>query len=129
MRRKQITYIIGLLASIVVSISYLLIMLRWPVGRSIFNYAFLVLVLVFVPLMGYDYYQTNIVKNPKQKLKITLGFSSAFISGIGVAFKLLHLVGANVLFGVGVLLFAIGFLPLMFYRLYQNSAQRIQHDS
>jgi hypothetical protein len=123
LRMKKFTYAIGLLASISVSIGYFMVLMRWPVGPEIFNYGFLALVLVFVPLLAYEQLQKSRDSQMYERMKLILGFSSAIIAGIGVAFKLMHLMGAGVLFGVGTLLFAFGFLPFLFFSLYKKSAQ------
>jgi hypothetical protein len=122
-RMKKLTYIIGLVASISVSIGYFLVLMNWPIGREIFNYGFLSLVLVFVPMLAYEQLQKSSDKVFHERMKLILGFSSALIAGIGVTFKLLHLMGAGVLFGLGTILFAFGFLPFLFFSLYKKSLQ------
>jgi len=122
-RMKKLTYGVGLLASISVSIGYFLVLMNWPIGTEIFNYGFLALVLVFVPLLAYEQLKKSQDRLMYERMKLILGFSSAFIAGIGVAFKLMHLMGAGVLFGLGVALFAFGFLPFLFFSLYKKSLQ------
>lgn len=121
MRMKKIMYTIGLLASISVSIGWFMLLLHMPGGRELFNYGFLALVLIFVPMLAFDRYKVSVSQVLSERLKIILGFASAFLAGIGVVFKLLHLMGANVIFGLGVLLFAFGFLPFLFFRMYKRS--------
>jgi len=123
LRMKKLKYGIGLLASISVSVGYFLVLMNWPIGREIFNYGFLTLVLVFVPMLAYEQLQKSSDKVFHERMKLILGFSSAIIAGIGVAFKLMHLMGAGVLFGLGVALFAFGFLPFLFFSLYKKSLQ------
>lgn len=121
LRMKKFTYGIGLLSSICVSIGYFFTLMRWPSGGQIFNYGFLALVLVFVPLLAYEQLRKSSDRVFYEKMKLILGFSSAVVAGVGVAFKLMHLMGAGVLFGVGALLFAFGFLPFLFFSLYKKS--------
>lgn len=122
-RMKKLMYAIGLLASISVSIGWLMTLLHLPGGHNLFNYGFLALVLLFVPMLAFDRYKVNISQVLSERLKLILGFASAFLTGLGVVFKLLHLMGANVIFAVGVLLFAFGFLPFLFFRMYKSSVQ------
>lgn len=122
-RMKKFMYAIGLLASISVSIGWLMTLLHWPGGQNLFNYGFLALVLVFVPMLAFDRYKVNISQVLSERLKLILGFASAFLTGLGVVFKLLHLMGANIIFTLGVLLFAFGFLPFLFFRMYKNAVE------
>ncbi|MFP4291110.1 MAG: hypothetical protein ACLFQ0_05755 [Cyclobacteriaceae bacterium] len=123
LRMKKFMYVIGLLASITVSIGYLFILMQWPGGGKLFNYGFLGLVLIFLPMLAIDRYKLYINQVLTEKLKMILGFSSAFITGLAAIFKLLHLQGAGVLLVVGILLFAFGFLPFQFFRMYKKSLE------
>ena len=122
-RMKKIMYAIGLLASMSVSIGYLFIILHWPGGLNMFNYGILAFVLIFLPLLAIDRYKVNFSQVLSEKIKIILGFSSAFLTGLSVVFKLLHLQGAAVLLIMGALLFAFGFLPFQFFRMYKKSVE------
>ncbi len=120
-RMKKTMYTIGLLASISVSIGYLFSVLHWPGGLNMFNYGILAFVLIFLPLLAIDRYQANISQALSEKIRLVLGFLSAFFTGLSVVFKLLHLQGATILLIMGALLFAFGFLPFLFFRMYKQS--------
>lgn len=122
-RMKKIMYAIGLLASMSVSIGYLFIILRWPGGPNMFNYGILAFVLIFLPLLAIDRYKVNISQAVSEKIRLILGFSSAFLTGLSVVFKLLHLQGATILIILGAMLFAFGFLPFLFFRMYKRSIE------
>ncbi|MEK6478116.1 hypothetical protein WJR50_11295 [Catalinimonas sp. 4WD22] len=122
-RMKKIMYAIGLLASMSVSIGYLFIILRWPGGPNMFNYGILAFVLIFLPLLAIDRYKVNISQALSEKIRLILGFSSAFLTGLSVVFKLLHLQGATILIILGAMLFAFGFLPFLFFRMYKRSIE------
>jgi hypothetical protein len=49
------------------------------------------------------------------------GVTSSVSVGISLLFKLWHLQGADHLLAGGVLLFAFGFLPLLFFSLYKRA--------
>lgn len=122
-RMKKVMYAIGLLSSICVAIGWFMLLLHLPGARPLFNYGFLALVLIFVPMLAFDRYKVSISQALSERLKIILGFASAFLTGLGVIFKMLHLMGANVIFGVGVIVFAFGFLPFLFFRMYKRSIE------
>jgi uncharacterized PurR-regulated membrane protein YhhQ (DUF165 family) len=56
-----------------------------------------------------------------EKAKIILGLAAAIVTGMSVVFKLLHLQGAGFLLMLGAFIFAIGFLPFFFFRMYKKS--------
>ncbi|MDF9798569.1 hypothetical protein OKW21_003832 [Catalinimonas alkaloidigena] len=120
---KKIMYAIGLLSSMSVSIGYLFIILHWPGGLNMFNYGILAFVLIFLPLLAIDRYKVNISQALPEKIRLILGFSSAFLTGFSVVFKLLHLQGATILMILGAVLFAFGFLPFLFFNMYKKSVE------
>lgn len=122
-RMKKLMYSIGLLSSISVALGWLMTLLHLPGGNKLFSYGFVALVLVFVPMLAYDRYKLNTNRILTEKLKLIFGFSSAFLAGLGVVFKLLHLMGAGIILAIGVLLFAFAFLPFLFLGLYKSSLE------
>lgn len=120
---KIFTYSIGLLASISISIGYLFIVLQWLGGGNLFNYGILVLAFVFFPLLAVDRRFMKMQGHRLHKFTYILGLCSAFLIGLSVLFKLLHLQGATILLIAGAFFFAFGFLPFLFLRLYKKSLQ------
>lgn len=120
---KKLLYSIGLLASVSISLGWLFKLLHWPGADQLFTYGFLGLVLLFLPLLAIDQFKTMLVTNTANQIKIGLGLVSAFLTGIAVVCKLLHLEGADLLLVAGTLLFAFGFLPFLFFRMYKKSLE------
>lgn len=118
---KTLTYSIGLLASISVSVGYLFIVLQWLGGGVLFNYGIVILAFVFFPMLAVDrgFLKTQVDRH--DRATYMLGLSSGLLIGLSVVFKLLHLQGATLLLIAGAFLFAFGFLPMQFYRLYLRS--------
>lgn len=118
---KKIMYAIGLVSSIGISIGWLSKLLYWPIGGELFTYSFLGFAFLFLPMLAFDRYKIGMGKEPSEKLRTILGFASALITGFAVAFKILHLQGANVMLVVGIFLFTFGFLPFLFFRMYKKA--------
>src|SRR5690606_35265648 len=120
-RMKKIMYAIGFISTVSISLGWLFLVLDWAGGRQLFNAGFLAFLLLFLPLLAIDRYKVNLRKALSEKLRIVLGFSSAFIIGIAIGFKYLHLQGADILLIAGMLMFTFGFLPFWFFNMYKKS--------
>lgn len=120
-RMKKIMYAIGFISTVSISLGWLFLVLNWAGGRQLFNSGFLAFLLLFLPLLAIDRYKVNLRKAMSEKLRIVLGFSSAFIIGIAIGFKYLHLQGADILLIAGMLMFTFGFLPFLFFNMYKKS--------
>ena len=118
---KKVMYGIGLLSSISLSLGSLFKVMHWPGGGDLFTYGFLAFVLLFLPMLAIDRYKLVLNKALSEKLRVTLGFTSALITGLSVLFKIFHLQGAILLLLAGALLFSFGFLPFLFFRMYRKS--------
>ena len=118
---KKVMYGIGLLSSISLSLGSLFKVMHWPGGGDLFTYGFLAFVLLFLPMLAIDRYKLVLNKALSEKLRVTLGFTSALITGLSVLFKIFHLQGASLLLLAGALLFSFGFLPFLFFRMYRKS--------
>lgn len=118
---KKVMYLIGLLSSISIGLGWLFNLLHLTGASEMLNYGFLGFLLLFIPMLAFDRYQLNVRKALSGKLRIILGVVSAFIVGIAVAFKILHLSGAETMLAVGMLIFIFGFLPFLFFKMYRKS--------
>lgn len=120
---KKVMYAVGLAASIAMSIGFLFKILNWPGGNNIFIFGLLPFVFIFLPLLAIDRYKLQLHKALSEKLKLILGIASAILIGLSVLFKIMHLMGADILLVLGIGLFTLGFLPFLFFRMYKKSLQ------
>ena len=120
---NKVMYSVGLIASICISIGWMMTLLRLPGGANLFNYGFLGFTMIFLPMFALDRYQASVSKVLLERLKIILGFASAIITGLSLLFKMMHLQGAALLLAIGVILFSIGFLPFLFFGLYKKATE------
>ncbi len=118
---KKIMYSIGLITSISMTMGILAKLLHWPGSEELFTYGFVAFLLLFLPMLAIDRYKHNLSKSLSEKLRIGLGYLSAFLLVFSIAFKLFHLTGANLLLLSGMCIFSFGFLPFLFFNMYKKS--------
>jgi hypothetical protein len=118
---KKIMYSIGLITSIAMTMGILAKLLHWPGSEELFTYGFVGFLLLFLPMLAIDRYKHNLGKSLSEKLRIGLGYLSAFLIVFSIAFKLFHLEGANLLLLSGMCVFSFGFLPFLFFNMYKKS--------
>jgi hypothetical protein len=118
---KKLTYFIGFIGSVSISVGETFILLHLPGANKLFLTGFFMLLLVFVPLLLVDKYKSGFFGIRSERIKLILGGISSIILGFSGLFKILHLQGADVLLIMGTLIFALGFLPMYFYSMYRMS--------
>jgi hypothetical protein len=118
---KKLLYSTGFIGSISLTAGVSFKLLRMPYGYELFIVGFLMLFLVFIPLLALDRYKVAISKAISEKMKIISGVVAAIITGLSGLFKLMHLQGADLLLMLGAFVFAFGFLPFFFFTMYKKS--------
>jgi len=118
---KKIIYIIGFLGSVALTGGVTFKLLHMPGAHELFIIGYLTLCLVFIPLWASDRLKGGISEVPAEKWKLILGVISSIILGAAGLFKIMYLQGADWLLILGVIVFAVGFLPLFFFTLYKRS--------
>lgn len=120
---KKLMYSIGLLASIGTCAGILFKLLHLPGGDELLTYGFLGIVLLFLPMLAIDRYKLSLGNVLSERLKIGLGFASGIIIGVAMLLKVLHISVGNLLLIIGIVVFALGFLPFLFFRMYKQSRE------
>ena len=121
MRMKKIMYSIGLITSISMTMGITFKFLHLAGSEELFTYGFVGFLLLFLPMLAIDRYKHNLGKSLSEKLRIGLGYLSAFLIVFSIAFKLFHLDGANLLLLSGMCVLSFGFLPFLFFNMYKKS--------
>jgi hypothetical protein len=118
---KKFMYILGLVTAIAMSMGFTFRLLHLPGADELFTYGFLTFALVFLPMAAYNSFTMKMKRTLVEKLRIILGFTSAVFVGTAVIFKIMHYPWLDwlLLFGAG--LFSFGFLPCLFYTMYERS--------
>jgi hypothetical protein len=118
---KKFLYLIGFIGSVTFTAGVTFKLLHMSGGNELFIAGFLIILLVFIPLLAFDRYKVAISGALSERLKIIFGVSAAVITGISGLFKLLHLAGAAWLLLLGAFVFVAGFLPFLFFTMYKKS--------
>ncbi|MBX2962376.1 MAG: hypothetical protein KF687_07685 [Cyclobacteriaceae bacterium] len=118
---KRLTYTIGLLSSMSFMLGWSFGMLHWLGARELSIFGFLGFVFLYVPLLAFDRYKSNIRWLLSDKLKFILGAVSGLILAVAILFKIMHLQGADQLLILGTGFFTFGFLPFLFFTMYKKS--------
>lgn len=118
---KKVMYSTGFIGSLILTAGITFKLLRMPYGGALFMMGFLILLLLFIPMLAIERYKVALSKAISHRLMIVLGAIAAFITGMSGVFKLMHLQGADMLLMLGAFIFALGFLPLFFFSNYKKS--------
>ncbi|WPR73593.1 hypothetical protein [Algoriphagus sp. NG3] len=122
---KKIMYLIGLLASISMTLGWLFKYLNWKGGGDILTYGMIFFLLLFLPMLAVNRYKMTLGKALSEKLKIILGFSGAIVAGLGIILRTSGMQYGSLLVIIGALIIAFGFLPFLFFRMYRKSMEQI----
>lgn len=118
---KRFMYFVGLATTIAMSMGFTFRILHLPGGFELLNYGFLAFALIFLPMITYNNFRMNVRRTLAEKLRIILGIVSALCTGVAVLFKMLHYPGVDPLLLAGTIIFSFGFLPFLFYTMYERS--------
>lgn len=117
---KKVTYLIGFLGAIALSIGFLAKTLHWPGANELFTIGIPAL-LVFVPLLAFDKYKVAMAQNMSERIKIISAVAAIIFFLIGSLFKFLHLPGAGALLTLSIVVLVVGFIPFLFFSMYKKS--------
>ncbi|MEQ9232379.1 MAG: hypothetical protein RIF46_16985 [Cyclobacteriaceae bacterium] len=122
---KRFTYISGFLASFSLAVGFLFKILHLPGADQLTMIGIIGLAFIFLPLILADRFKHLGNQATIEKIKWIFGGLSALVFAIGGLFKILHWPGAGLLLGLSFLLFCVGFLPLLFFRMYKKSVEEL----
>lgn len=122
---KKIMYLIGLLASMSMTLGWLFKYLNWKGGGDMLTYGMICFLLLFLPLLAINSYKMTLGKALSEKLKIILGFSGAMLAGLGIILRTSGMQYGSLLVVTGALIIAFGFLPFLFFGMYRKSIEQI----
>jgi len=118
---KKLMYSAGFIGAVLISLGSLFKIMHWPSANILVISGMIAFLLFFVPLFALDRYKVEASRAMSAKIKIIVGSISAFLIGLSVVFKMMHLMGASIMLVLGVGLFTFGFLPFLFFSLYKKS--------
>lgn len=122
---KKLTYIIGFLSSVLLALGFFFKIMHLPGSLAMTMLGTMGMVFLFIPMILVNKYKHLTTQNTVEKMKWIFGILSALVFGVGTIFKVFHFQGAGMLIGLGFLLFCLGFLPLLFFRMYKKSTEEL----
>jgi len=125
---KQFTYIVGFISSFVFTIGTFFKIMHFPGANIMMLTGLLGVSFVFLPLLLIIKFKDKVLNLMSEKLKWIFGTLSVMLIFLGSFFKILHLQGAGVLFGLGFIIFGLLFLPFYFFRMYKSSQEIISES-
>jgi hypothetical protein len=117
---KKTMYLFGLLSSVGVTVGAIFKLQHWAYASLILLVGVLFgmfsLTLLFV-----SFYKQEVVKRFSDKLIYLTSALGILMLVLGLFFYLNHWPYSTIIFILGILIFDLGFLPLMFFKIYRRS--------
>lgn len=120
---KQFTYIAGYLFALSTTAGAFFKVMHFPGANVMLFSGLMGISFIFLPLLLFNKFKDKVFKVMSEKLKWVFGTLSLMLILVGSSFKILHLPGAMVLLGLGLLIFGILFLPFLFFRMFKSSQE------
>ncbi|WP_375577959.1 hypothetical protein ABWH96_12995 [Marivirga tractuosa] len=120
---KQFTYISGYLFALSTTAGAFFKVMHFPGANIMLFSGLLGISFIFLPLLLFNKFKDKVFKVMSEKLKWIFGTLSLMLILVGSSLRVLHLPGAMVLLGLGMLTFGILFLPFLFFRMFKSSQE------
>ncbi len=124
---KQLTYISGYLFALSTTAGAFFKIMHFPGAIILLFGGMLGISFMFLPLLLINKFKNKMFSVLSEKLKWVFGSVSLMTIITASLFKMLHLQGAAILLGLGFLIFGLGFLPFLFFRMYQSTHTEVSH--
>lgn len=118
---KKVTYSIGFIGTVALLVSFSSQLFGMGFAQEAFGSIGIMLLLIFLPLLIFDMYKVAIAQAMSEPWRIILGTSGVLLTGLGYSARLLHLPFAPELAMLGMTVLIFGFLPFLFFTMYQKS--------
>lgn len=116
---KKLTYVSGLIFSILASAGLMAYFFRMPGSNELLITGFGGVLLIFMPLLLFS--SQPAAKTPFEKKKDRVAIISFLLFSLGGVLKGVHVVTANETLIIGAAVFAFGYLPMLFLKMYRES--------
>jgi hypothetical protein len=122
---KRITYISGFIFSLSILFGATLKTLHLPGAAMLLFIGMTGFAAIFIPLIVINQLKSSLNQHLSEKFKWIFGALSIMLIFMGSLFKIMHLPGAIMLLAIGIIVFGVGFLPFLFFRMYKQSIDHI----
>jgi hypothetical protein len=120
---KKIIFSAGFFAAFLLSSGIMFKTLHWP-GATIILFCGFALVLITALLTGLHLFRFLRSKSPAFWFRSVTGLAAVSLISLGFVFKIFHLTGSNILYGLGTIILNFVFLPVLFYHIYKHGLIR-----
>ena len=120
---KKLLYLFGFIVVISFTTTILFKLMHWPGGSILLLASSIILVFALLPLLFINFYKQEISKVFSNKLKYVLGYLGVSLLIVSIIFKWQHWPGAAWALILSVLIFNIGFFPILFFKMYKKSTE------
>lgn len=118
---KKLMYLSGFIGALCITVGTTFKFLHMPGADELLLIGYPLLFFLFIPVAAVNQLRFNLTASLAERGRIALGALSAITAGLASIFKILHLQGFDFLLFSAVLLFSVGFLPLLFFTMYRKS--------
>ena len=122
---KRLTYVIGYLVTLTWIAGILLKALHLPGAGMLMGSGAIGVTCIFIPLLLINRYKHLAREVISERMKWILGGLSIALMVTSITMKLFHMMGASLMLFISFLLFGIGFLPFLFFRMYKKSVDEL----
>lgn len=116
---KKLTYFSGLIFTILASAGLMAYFFRMPGRNELLITGFGGVLLIFLPLLLIS--RQPVAKTPLERKKDRIAMASFVLISLGGVLKGLHVVTANETLIIGTAVFCLGYLPMLFLKMYRES--------
>jgi hypothetical protein len=122
---KRLTYTLGFIFSAAFVVGIFLKLMHLPLATILLFGGGSGLAFIFLPLMLINRYKQLMREVLSERMKWVMGSASFMLFILASLMKLNHLMGAGLMLGVSFLVFTVGFLPFLFFRMYRSSVEEL----
>ncbi|WP_370089350.1 hypothetical protein [Ekhidna sp.] len=122
---KRLMYVVGYLFTVTWIAGIAFKLLHLPGAGVLLGVGALGLAFIFIPLFLINRYKNFAREVLSERLKWIFGGVSFLLLVTSITMKFLHLMGAGLMLGLSFLVFGIGFLPFLFFRMYKKSVDEL----
>lgn len=122
---KRLMYVVGYLFTVTWVAGIAFKLLHMPGAGVLLGVGALGLAFIFIPMFLINRYKNFAREVLSERLKWIFGGVSFLLLVTSITMKFLHLMGAGLMLGLSFLVFGIGFLPFLFFRMYKKSVQEL----
>lgn len=119
---KKFMYVASFIAAVGLTTGVLFKTMHWPGASILMLLGTILFVFALLPLIFYNVYHREQSTDVKLKLKVAFGYFGFALLAVGFLFKMLHWPTANVQIGLGIITLNLGYFPLVFLKMYRQSA-------